>query len=118
MAELNIEARDAELHIGYAARPPLGHQPGIIVQNGLTHKDRVLCAAGPETRYTESLGSSNPRSVVLLLLRSRPDATARDVKTSTMRAAKVDGDKGVGFQLSTTYHRQWRPQGRRAKSCR
>lgn len=92
---------NAELHIGYAARPPLGHCPRVIVHNGLTHKDPVLCAAGPETRHAEKLQSFNPRSVILLPpLRSRPEATPRDMTTSIMRAAKVSDDKGVSFQVS------------------
>ncbi|KAK0743878.1 hypothetical protein B0T18DRAFT_416075 [Schizothecium vesticola] len=90
-----------EMCTGLVPRSPLGTRPGIILHNGPSKDAPVLAATGAESQRAAQYLSFNPRSVVLLPpLRAAPRATVRDLTTTTMRAVRVEENKGVGFQLS------------------
>ncbi|KAK7931822.1 hypothetical protein PG985_002534 [Apiospora marii] len=54
------------VHTGYSGSTPLGTRPGLILYNGLSHKDPILAGACDESQWAARVYAFNLKSVILL----------------------------------------------------
>lgn len=54
------------VHTGYSGRTPLGTRPGLVLYNGLSHKDPILAGACDESQWAARVYAFNLKSVILL----------------------------------------------------
>ncbi|KAK8053563.1 hypothetical protein PG996_012864 [Apiospora saccharicola] len=54
------------VHTGYSGNTPLGTRPGLILYNGLSHKDPILAGACDESQWAARVYAFNLKSVILL----------------------------------------------------
>lgn len=54
------------VHTGYSGSKPLGTRPGLILYNGVGHKDPILAGACDESQWAARVYAFNLKSIILL----------------------------------------------------
>ncbi|KAK7976526.1 hypothetical protein PG989_014989 [Apiospora arundinis] len=54
------------VHTGYSGSTPLGTRPGLILYNGLSHKEPILAGACDESQWASRVYAFNLKSIILL----------------------------------------------------
>ncbi|KAK8084683.1 hypothetical protein PG997_005954 [Apiospora hydei] len=83
------------VHTGYSGSTPLGTLPGLILHNGLSHKDPILAGACDESQWAARVYAFNLKSIILL---PPVEAAPESKEMVSELMTTTTNDEGVRFE--------------------
>ncbi|KAK8044992.1 hypothetical protein PG993_005016 [Apiospora rasikravindrae] len=84
------------VHTGYSGSTPLGTRPGLILHNGLSHKDPILAGSCDESQWAARVYAFNLKSIILLPPVEATGSGSRDMVSELMTTTTND-EGGVSY---------------------